>query len=152
MIEIPQASPDKIRLFIAYSRFEFALKEARFLTRDGNGLVRANWKMFAKLSCLNDVLDVAAANSDVQEMLAKPPKLQVMKDGMYWDWEDRWTRPIADLNTFFNAVKQVCDNLFHGGKAGEDPRDDLLCRAAWHVLELCLERHHEVRMAFEGKY
>jgi hypothetical protein len=61
-------------------------------------------------------------------------------------------KPIKSLLTFFLAVNQVRDNLFHGGKHGEDPRDDVLCRAARVVLELCLERHHEVRKAFEYKY
>lgn len=151
-IEVPKASGDKLRLFVAYSRFEFALKEAGYLARDDNGIARADWPRFAREKCLTDVMHVASKNPDVREMIARPPQSPITDDGKSWRWKECIEKPITSLLPFFLAVKQVRNNLFHGGKSGEDPRDDLLCRAAWSVLELCLKRHHAVRSAFEYRY
>lgn len=151
-MDFPKSSEDKTRLFVGYSRFEFALKETGYLARDKDGVARANWARFAKEDCLGDVMQEALQNPDARELAAEPPETQVTDDCKSWRWEPRMEKPVTTLFMFLVAAKGVRDNLFHGGKHGEDPRDDKLCRAAWHVLELCLKRHHEVRNAFEGKY
>ena len=152
MVAIPDLSPAKLRLFVAYSRFEFALKEAGYILPDRRRIAHADWRSFANEECLKDVLQVAAADVDVREMIAEPPKVQASDDGKCWHWEETMEKPIQSLGAFFVATKRVRDNLFHGGKHGEDPRDDVLCRAAWAVLELCLKQHQAVRSMFEGKY
>ena len=59
MFRVPEASPDKIRLFIAYSRFEFALKECGYVTKTP-GIAYADWHRFARQASLRDVLKTAA--------------------------------------------------------------------------------------------
>jgi hypothetical protein len=57
------------------------------------------------------------------------------------------------------AICMVRNNLFHGGKSGDpdadysDPRrnQNLIAESQW-VLGLALERHDDVRFAFEGRY
>jgi hypothetical protein len=151
MIAIPEASQDKLRMFVAYSRFEFALKECGFLRAGNDGIAHADWKRFAKAADLADVLKEAANDADVRAMIANPPQVQIVR-GKFLAWEEKIAKPIKAVLPLLLAVKAIRDNLFHGGKHGEDPRDDALCRAALVVMSLCLDRYHEVRNVFEGKY
>jgi hypothetical protein len=138
-------------LFVAYSRFEFALKECGYVTSKP-GIAYADWVSFAREDCLRDVMYEAAKNADVTELIQNPPRMQITNGKGSWGWDQENGKPVFTLKDFFEAIKQVRDNLFHGGKSGEDHRDEKLCRAAWAVLTLCLERHLGVRAMFEGRY
>jgi len=152
VITIPAASDDVVRFFVAYSRFEFALKETSvFLTHDHDGTARPNWRAFSKHDALKDILVTLSDDPDVADLVSKPPMTQCT-NGTNLDWRSDIEAPIRSVHNLLRATKTVRDNLFHGGKSGEDPRTDTLCRAALRVLMACLERHHDVRMAFEGKY
>lgn len=149
---MPTASEDKVRLFIAYSRFEFSLKENGYIRPDKDGIAHADWRAFAKEEALRDIFEEAKKDIDVRELIAKPPMTQITSNSQTWHWEERLPKPAPNLLALFLSVKTIRDNLFHGGKQGENPRDDQLCKAAWHVLQLCLDRHHAVRAMFEYKY
>ncbi|WP_119274884.1 hypothetical protein [Taklimakanibacter deserti] len=152
MVKVPDTSPAQLKLFVGYSRFECALKECGYVVPKA-GIAHADWKRFAGEECLKDVMEIASDDADVKEMIADPPATQVTDGDGTWRWAAQIEAPIDALGQFFEAVKQVRDNLFHGGKHGENrERDDTLCRAAWVVLELCAERHPEVGSIFEYKY
>lgn len=138
-------------MFAAYSRFEFALKEYGFLRANKDGIAHADWKDFSEQIDPEGIVERAAKDADVREMIANPPRVQIVRD-KHLDWEERIPAPITKLDELLWAVKSVRNNLFHGGKRGDDPRDNSLCRASLIVLSLCLERHDGVRNIFEGKY
>lgn len=150
---IPNASKAKITLFVAYSRMESALKQAGFVRPGPRRIAQADWRRFAEEPCLSDVLATASCDPDVQAMIADPPRTQIVRaDGRSLEWQEQFPVPLASLEDLLGAVKQVRDNLFHGEKHGDDPRDELLCRAAWTIIKLCLERHHEVGNLFGYRY
>lgn len=151
MVKMPTASNDKQIMFAAYARFEFALKESGFICGAQGDIAHADWPKFARETVLADVLTTVSLNPDVAAMIAEPPKTQI-RTGKGFEWRDQIKKPIIEVRDLFVAVKAVRDNLFHGGKAGENPRDDRLCRASVVVMTACLERHAEVRYAFEGRY
>jgi hypothetical protein len=71
---------------------------------------------------------------------------------------DSMERP-KNTQQLLEAVCMVRNNLFHGGKSGDpdadysDPHrnEKLIAESQW-VLGLALERHNDVRFAFEGRY
>jgi hypothetical protein len=150
MVKMPVASNDKLTMYVTYARFEFALKQAGYLSGAQGDIAHADWSKFAREKALSDMLEAVSTNPDVAGMIADPPKTQIMR-GNGFEWQDRLTKPINKVGQLFLAVKAVRDNLFHGGKAGENMRDDSLCRAGVVVMMACLERHAEVRNAFEYK-
>ncbi len=147
-IELPHASPAAAKLFACFSRFEFALKECGYIKADGYGGAEPDWDKFSKLDGLPAVLQQLRAKGTAAELLQHPPKRQVV-DGVHWKWAD--APPIVDAATFVRAVKRVRNNLFHGGKAGADPRDDQLCEDAVSCLVALLELDLDVRWAFLGQ-
>jgi hypothetical protein len=153
MIEIPKASDAKVRVFISYSRMESALKQAGYLKKGPRGIAQADWRRFAEAPCLADVVAVAGRDANVKAMIVNPPRTQIVtNDGLSSVWEQRLPVPLVSLTDLLEAVKQIRDNLFHGEKHGDDPRDEVLCHGAWEVIRVCLERHHEVRSLFGYRY
>ena len=140
-------------LFVAYSRMESALKQAGFVRPGPRRIAQADWRRFAEEPCLSDVLAAAAGDPDVKAMIADPPRTRIVTgDGKSLEWRQLFPVPLASLEDLLGAVKQVRDNLFHGEKHGDDPRDESLCCAALVVIKHCLERHHEVGNLFGYRY
>ena len=150
-LKTPEASNDKVAMFVTYSRFEFALKEAGFVGGADGDIASANWSKFARRKEFGDVLQAVSGDQDVADLIADPPKVQLRR-GNSFEWASQFDSPITSVDQLFLAVKAVRDNLFHGGKAGENKRDDSLCRAGVVVIHACLNRHQRVRDAFEYKY
>lgn len=150
-ISMPDISEAKRDLFAAYARFEFALKEAGFLGGKEGDKASPNWQAFTPLKSLSNLLDELANNSDVAALIAEPPRQQIVLNGVL-DWADGLPTPIATPRDLLLATKTVRDNLFHGGKQGEDPRDEMLCRAAIKILFASLDRHPDVKARFNGEY
>lgn len=142
------------RFFKIFSRFEFALKESGFLPeKDGRAL--ANWNAFAGALTM-DFFDDVVRSGRADTLLHNPPKRQISRNRSL-SFEP--TEAPKNTQQLLEAICMVRNNLFHGGKSGDpdadysDPHrnEKLIAESQW-VLELALERHNDVRFAFEGRY
>ena len=107
--------------FYWFSRFEFALKEKRFLKNEAIG-ARADpsWDKFVKAYRAAYVVSPAA-----EVLLAEKPRRQIVGDPDH-DFEDLLFSPnTADLDKVVAYARMVRNNLFHGGKHGHDQWDDV---------------------------
>lgn len=106
--------------FYWFSRFEFALKEQRFL-KNGTISARAepDWDKFVKAHRSAYALSPAAA-----ALLTEKPRRQIVGDPEH-GFEDLPFPPnTAALDKVVAYAKTVRNNLFHGGKHGHDQWDD----------------------------
>jgi hypothetical protein len=148
-IEIPEASEAAIRLFACITRFEFALKEAGYVAGEQGGRASPNWNDFEKKALGSGALKRIRAAGNARELLEGPPRKQ-LRFGNSWQWGD--PLPLSDERELCLAIRQVRNNLFHGGKSGPDPRDDSLCLAASNALLELLDVDPDVKNAFLGLY
>jgi hypothetical protein len=116
--ELKDASFD---YFYWYSRFEFALKENRYLKEHQAGAkAEPNWKAFREKH-----KDAYLVTKEARQLIELHPKRQFISESGGFDWrpvgiahcKDDLCRVIAMLNT-------VRNNLFHGGKHGDVEVDD----------------------------
>ena len=123
--------------FYWFSRFEFALKENAFLESHVAG-VRASpgWNDFVKTWSAAFQLTPAA-----QELQTLAPKRQVVgaNDALQWKDED-FNGCGTELAKVVRLLKNVRNNLFHGGKHGvkdwdDPPRTSALLRSSKKVLD-----------------
>jgi hypothetical protein len=106
--------------FYWFSRFEFVLKERRFLKSDTIG-DRANpsWDKFTKKFRGAYTLTLAG-----KALIDEKPKRQIVAVPDL-EFEDVPFSPnTADLDKIIAYAKTVRNNLFHGGKHGYDQWDD----------------------------
>lgn len=146
---IPQPSVSAIRLFACMARFEFALKESGYVAGDEGKRVSPDWARFEADAMRSNVLERLRA-SDVATMLLDSPPRRQIRSGDGFVWGD--PLQIQNARQLCAAVRQVRNNLFHGGKSGADPRDDELCEGAVGALLALLEVEPRVRHAFLGEY
>lgn len=148
-IEIPTPSSAAIRLFACISRFEFALKEAGFVTGLENAAVSVGWTDFEAEAGRAGAYDRLRSIDAVRPLFDGPPRKQLRKEsGFEWGAP----LPVENIHQVSTAVRQIRNNLFHGGKAGADPRDDELCEAATATLLFLLTINQRVEAAFRGEY
>jgi len=141
-----------LEFFFVFSRFEYALKRARYLDRD-EGSASANWDKFASerenAFSPNETPELKEA---VDYLDKHPPQKQVVKAGEL-SWQDS-KRSESDhlLKWLLKLVKTVRNNLFHGGKfhrSVEDPsRNPTLLKNSLVILYACLELHPTVKELF----
>lgn len=148
-IEIPASSSAAVRLFACVTRFEFALKEAGYVDGPQGGRASPNWTEFEKEAGNAGAFAGLQQIEAVKPLFDEPPRRQ-LRCGSTFEWGD--PPPVTNLAEFGLAMRQVRNNLFHGGKAGANPRDDTLCEAATAALLYLLTIDPAVRNAFEGNY
>ena len=148
-IRIPETSGDKVTLFAMFSRFEFALKEQGFFTGDEGQTAWPDWHRFEREPVLAGLPRDLAHDSDVRELLQNPPMKQIVHNGKPL-WTQTFHLPLDTVHELLSAARAVRNNLFHGGKPGDEYRDDVLCRAAQKVLQACLQRHGPLRASFNA--
>lgn len=148
-IEIPTPSPAAIRLFACISRFEFALKETGFVTGLENAAVSVGWAEFEAEAGRAGAYDRLRSIDAVRPLFDGPPKKQLRK-GSGFEWGA--PLPVENIQQVSTAIRQIRNNLFHGGKAGADPRDNELCDAATATLLFLLTINPQVKAAFLGEY
>lgn len=144
--------------FIVFSRFEYALKRTiKYAKKDRYGGAMADWKKFAKNH--NSAFkpeQIPELKSAVDYIHTKPPKKQVIREGVLGWEEDVEHNDTSRLEQTLCAVRRVRNNLFHGGKFPmvgpvEDPgRDTILLESCMTILEECLKLDDEVRNNFES--
>lgn len=101
--------------FYWFSRFEFCLKENRYLKHEEPGAnAEPGWDKF--------VLKYAAAyspSSEAMTLLAAPPDRQIVEANGQLAWRPVGTSDCqSDLAKVARLVKTVRNNPFHGGKHG----------------------------------
>jgi hypothetical protein len=148
-IEPPPASEAAVRLFACISRFEFALKEANYVAGEEGRRASPDWNRFERDAMKTDILDRIRVSGAAAELLGAPPCKQLRHGDMV-----TWSAPlvIETARDLCVAVRQVRNNLFHGGKSGADPRDDQLCADATTALLALLDINPRLRDAFLGLY
>jgi hypothetical protein len=149
MHEVPTPSDTATRLFAVFSRFEFALKESGFVYGDRNDVAHPDWKRFEAVPGVAEIAAQLVKEGRIPGLVGHPPRLQVATKGG-WEWRD--VEASAEAGRITAAVRRVRNNLFHGGKSGPDPRDDVLCDEAVACLLALVDAHNDVSAAFDGRY
>jgi hypothetical protein len=111
MSEIDQIAFD---FFYWFSRFEYALKENKYVRSGRNGTAEVDWKEFVNRHCDQYVLSEKAKG-----LFEAPPTRQIVGD----DGTVSWTpldlpKAGSELAQALLLVKTMRNNLFHGGKKG----------------------------------
>lgn len=102
--------------FYWFSRFEFALKEARFLKSKVVGAkAEADWGAFIAQYSAGYQLTVAA-----RALLAAKPQRQIVGATELAFREVGFNPGASDLERVVRLANTVRNNLFHGGKHGSD--------------------------------
>jgi hypothetical protein len=134
-----------ITFFAAFARFEYALMQCEFLTSVGRR-AEVNWRKLA------DVLGHAffeEAAEHVPTLVNNPPKKLIVRDGAATF--DSSPPAAADTRQLLQYARQVRNNLFHGNKmfAANRQRDEKLMREALWLIEFVMEKHPDLRNAFD---
>jgi hypothetical protein len=116
--------PNELKLkyfefFYWFSRFEFALKENRYIRKGPSNAALPDWHKF------RDRFSGAYKPSRESALLmSAPPERQVFADGSYkWKKVDL-EKESADLGKVILILKTIRNNLFHGGKSSEKDWDN----------------------------
>ena len=139
--------------FIAFSRFEFALKASGFGKNGRWDEAKADWTKFAqKIAKHFDKSANEELKSAVEYVMTKPPKQQYYANESL-EWKPHPVPKVSDMDTLLFHVRNVRNNLFHGAKfiqrESPDPdRDPHLVRAASLILAECLRIAPELHDAF----
>lgn len=124
--------------FYWFSRFEFALKERRFLksARIGDP-AQPNWDLF--VARYRTAYRLTAAG---KRLMQEKPRRQIVGDPEH-NFEDvRFPPNTADLDKVVAYAKTVRNNLFHGGKHGPNYWDDP--ERTWLLLATTVMILHEL--------
>lgn len=112
--------------FVTFSRFECALKEARFASGDINK-VNPNWDTFS--ASIGDSFDNGTrsetVNNAVEYLSNHFPKVQKYENEQL-GWRQRPFPPNVPLiNKLSVSIRDVRNNLFHGGKFNGNYQEDV---------------------------
>jgi len=141
-------------IFIAFARFEFALKASGFGKKGPRGEAKIDWDKFAS----KIATDFNASTTDevgraADYLMTAPPQQQHYVNNVL-SWKVRVLKPdVSYMDKLLFHVRGVRNNLFHGAKClqreSEDPcRDAKLVSAASIILGQCLRVAPEVHEAF----
>ena len=156
-----------LQFFLAFSRFEYALKVSGFFKKPNERrydprrppAAEPDWDSFAV--SLRQVFSVGRTE-ELREacdyLLHSPPNKQVIiRDGQ--GWVIAWETPVRpcheiDIDFILRMVRSVRNNLFHGGKYSIEVHEDtirteLLLRSSVVVLRECLTLAPQVRQCFD---
>jgi len=150
-----------LQFFITFSRFEYALKRAGFVKNGAYGNASPDWQRFAKkrleaqLASIPDTEFTEAKSY----LLQKPPQRQTyVKSNKSMQWQNNTKRSEeGEVEYLLRLVRDVRNNLFHGGKYPEKPvseqslRNSKLLQACLTILEKCLSLNADVKCFFEER-
>ena len=147
-------SPELALEFLAvFSRFEFALKVSN-LRRPGNGEAKADWAAFAE--AVADTFDpqrTAQLTHAFVCLTGEPLRHFAVENGALTWRPFNLPEGLSQAGRVVRLIKQVRNNLFHGGKFAPDPwagsdRDARLIQASLVVLRELLRLSPRVRAAY----
>jgi hypothetical protein len=139
--------------FYWFSRFEFALKENGYLVSKTVGdRARPSWDGFVSAWRARYSISVEAV-----ALLRAPPEVQVMAASEEIQWVRlRFDDCTSDLQQVVRALITVRNNLFHGGKHGNETWDSesrtrqllTLCTAVLHQLAALADLDADYRQRY----
>ncbi len=141
--------------FSIFSRLEYALKAAGYRRGDADRVI-PNWDKFGKdHDARFDPAVSTELGSAVEYLLARPPKKQVLVDGVLGFADSELGEGMKTLPRLLVYVRRVRNNLFHGGKhlpegEQEPGRNETLVLSSLSVLKACVPLNENVRSAFEA--
>ncbi len=147
-----------LQFFVAFSRFEYALKRAGFVKGDRHNNASADWCRFANERLptrLADIMDPEFTEASLY-LLHEPPGKQIFYEAgriVRWQANSQRSRE-CEAEYLLRLVKDVRNNLFHGGKYPDGPvrnqaRNKRLLQACLTILEKCLSLDADVKHFFE---
>ncbi len=150
-----------LQCFVTFSRFEYALKRAGFVKCDSHNNASADWRRFARERLdarLADMTDTEFAKAR-SYLLREPPQKQIFvksEEIMRWQKNSQQLRE-GDAEYLLRLVKDVRNNLFHGGKypppdgpvSDQALRNGQLLQACLTILEKCRSLDPGVNRFFE---
>ena len=125
------------KFFVLFSMFEYALKEAGFSkSRKQDQGVSPDWKRFANVIYPHFNANLSTdLQTAVSYYLNNPPMKQVIRQKNLW-FEAVSRNHENDTEWLSVLIRQVRNNLFHGGKANyKYDRDTPLIHHAITILE-----------------
>jgi hypothetical protein len=138
--------------FVAFSAFEYSLKELGFANQRGNYL-QIKWDEFVEgiSAPFDDVENLPKQlQSAINYLFEHPPQMQFF-NGENIEWRNL-TQETNETNAkrLLRILKTVRNNLFHGGKYPYDPiRDADLIQNCLVVLMFWVDLIPEIREGFE---
>ncbi|WP_226649419.1 hypothetical protein [Microbulbifer variabilis] len=142
------------KFFFLFSKFEYALKMARYHCGPGNA--KANWDSFGASidSQFYDNLPKEVSEG-VEYINQNPPSKQVVKKNGELDWSRNSPQAETKVGVLLLYVCRVRNNLFHGGKYRghfllEPDRSEKLITSCMDILRHALTVSDEVREAYDG--
>lgn len=151
----PEDQQRVFRFLALFARWECALKRSHFARAGAHRQAEADWNAFADtVAGALDGVQVANYATARDHMLSNPPRRQCLEDGqLRWRPNPRRANE-SDARYLFRVVKDVRNNLFHGGKYQGGPfhelaRDRRLIDSATQVLEAMIDLDPRIRQVFE---
>lgn len=140
--------------FIAFSRFEYALKRSNFIITSNNR-VSPNWNQFInRIRTDFDEKDKPeTVKIAIKYIIENPTKIQTNTDGVL-TWQQRTIEAnTPEIIQLLLSIKNVRNNLFHGGKfSGNLPddsaRNSLLLKHSITILDYWLELNNNIKETF----
>jgi len=132
------------RFFLVFSRFEYALKRAGYVTGGGDSLA-ADWDKFSSAYWKTHIpSNIPKLRKAWAYFSSHPPRKQILDNGSI-----SWSKPQArttepELTWLLVSIRTVRNNLFHGGKYPYNPisdqaRDSILLEHTLTIIEVCSE-------------
>ena len=151
----PEDQERVFRFFALFSRWECALKRCQFARSGSHEQAEADWDRFAD-EVENGVAGLNACTYvDARDyLLTNPPKQQHFVN-RHVTWQPNPKRlNETDARYLFRVIRDVRNNLFHGGKyqdglEEELARDRRLLDVATTVLEACMDLDARIRRVFD---
>jgi hypothetical protein len=124
--------------FVAtFMRFEYALKNSGYLKYDKLGATaEAGWAVFAA-DLGPEFLAKCRAMPELSVLFVSPPRLLKVDANQKVSWKK--ARAVNSVADFFQVIKDVHSNLFHGETRVHGERDGDLIEAAQYALDYAWE-------------
>lgn len=139
-----------LEFFIAFSRFEFALKAENFVL--GVDRINADWDRYVG-SILFNPNATPELRVSVDYILNNPPRVQSIRNNVIV-WTNRNFNPnTSDVLKLRYHITDIRNNLFHGGKFNgtfepENSRNFILVNSALQILNNWLTLNPNVHNQF----
>ena len=141
------------KFFIVFSRFEYALKRAKYL-KSNNNRVQPDWDVFALKLNRNLVQETSPEIKDAIDYFKNnPPKQQIVTPNGDLGWNIVGNTQQLNNKQLLEYIRRVRNNLFHGGKFQDGPvaepaRNEDLLKNSLIILNSCLEIDANVKFFF----
>ncbi|MBU2922226.1 hypothetical protein KO504_12805 [Winogradskyella psychrotolerans] len=143
-----------IDFFVTFSRFECALKSTIEFASVNNQKVSPNWDLF--IISIRDIFN-SEKTQDLNEatnfILNFSPRVQTLNNNNL-EWIEREFSPnTSDINKLNLHIRDVRNNLFHGGKFNGNYQQDVsrnyrLIKSSLIILNEWLELNEDVQTNF----